>query len=336
MRNMPSRTPLLRVADLKTVFRSRTYLVRAVDFISFDIYPAEIVGLVGESACGKSVTARSIMRLIDFPGKIMNGQIYFNNVDVLTLNNEEMEKIRGNDIAMVFQDPTISLNPTKSIGWQMEHILKHNLKKRNGQFRVRSETRTYIRSNVEELLRQVGIRSPKEVLNYYPHQLSGGMTQRVLIAIILGCMPKLVIADEPTTNLDVTIEAQILKLFISLQERTKNSILYISHDLGVVSELCDRVMVMYAGKIVETFTIENFISKAVHPYTKGLILSKVSLRADYERPIQIKGEVPDLANLPKGCNFYPRCEIAKDICRETEPTLRKIGDDHFVACHLVG
>jgi len=327
------RNALLVVRNLKTQFKLDSHVVKAVDSINFEIYRGEIVGLVGESGCGKTVTGLSIMRLIEFPGRIVEGSLLFNGKDLLKLDEDEIRKIRGKEIALIFQDPTTALNPTKTIGWQLKYILKHNTMDYLGRGKNKSR-KQFLHNKVVDLCKEVGIHTPTEIINYYPHQLSGGMIQRVLIALALGCQPKLIIADEPTTNLDVTIETQILRLFLDIREKVGTSILYISHDLGVISELCERVMVMYAGKIIEMVAIQDLLTTVKHPYTKGLILSNPSIDSDLKKLPQIEGEVPDPTNYPSGCSFHPRCNYAIEICKRFEPKMFEIDKDHFVSCHL--
>lgn len=325
--------PLLIVKNLKTYFKFSNYMLKAVDGVNFEIYEGESIGLVGESACGKTVTARSILKLVEQPGEIIEGSIVFYGKNLLELDKNEMRKIRGREIAMIFQDPTTALNPTRTIGWQIKYILKHNILNQS-KVKKNKSYNEFLRNKAIMLCKEVGIHTPEEIINYYPHQLSGGMVQRVLIALVLGCQPKLIIADEPTTNLDVTIETQILKLFAEMQKKLKTSILYISHDLGVVSELCERVMVMYAGRIVEIVSIMDLLRNAKHPYTKGLISSNPPIDSDLKELPQIEGEVPDLANPPLGCKFSPRCNCAMEICNKVEPKMTKVNEKHFVACHL--
>jgi len=325
--------PLLNVENLTTEFYGSHYVVRAVDNVSFGLHEAEIVGLVGESGCGKTVASRSIMGLIEYPGKIVQGSVYLNGADLLRMNAKSRNAILGSEIAMIFQDPTTALNPTKKIGWQIEFILKNNFKKRKKNAPSGNSKQFSVMG--ESLLKKVGIRSAKEVMHYYPHQLSGGMTQRVLIAIALGCRPKIVIADEPTTNLDVTIEAQILKLFFQLKEEINNATLFITHNLGVVAELCDRVIVMYAASIMEMMDATSIAESARHPYTLGLISSYPSIKESKKRLKYIPGEVPDLTQVPAGCAFSPRCHATMNICRRKKPQMRKIGPNHFAACHAL-
>lgn len=303
---------LLQVNDLKTYFYLDEGVVKALDGITFDIKKGETLGIVGESGCGKSITALSIMQLIQSPpGKIVNGEIIFNNENLLNKNKGEMRKIRGNDIAMIFQEPMTSLNPVYTIGNQIvESIRLHQrLNKKEA------------RENAIEMLRLVSMPDPEKKINEYPHQLSGGMRQRVMIAIALSCNPKLLICDEPTTALDVTVQAQILRLINNLKKKLNMSIMMITHDLGVISEVAARVMVMYAGKIVEFSSEEVIFKKPLHPYTEALLKSIPVIDDKKEELYMIKGMVPNFKNRPEGCLFYPRCDYVKDICKKMEPNL---------------
>jgi len=323
---------LLRVRDLRTYFHTEEGIVKAVDGIDLDVLRGETVGLVGESGCGKSVTALSIMRLIQPPrGQIVSGSIqYFRNghgVDLATLDRHgaEMRSIRGKEIAMIFQEPMTSLNPVYTIGEQiMEAIILH-------QKVDRSEAReTTIR-----LLREIGLPSPEQQVDCYPHQLSGGMRQRVMIAMALSCHPGLLIADEPTTALDVTIEAQILELMKSLQRSYGMSIMMITHNLGVIAEMCSRVIVMYLGKVVESGPVEGIFFNPLHPYTRGLLKSipQIGLK---KRLDPIRGSVARMTELPDGCYFAPRCPDAMAICDEKEPPNFDLGSGQQAKCWLYG
>jgi oligopeptide/dipeptide ABC transporter ATP-binding protein len=319
--------PLLEVHDLRTTFRTDGGLVRAVDGVSFHLEEGETLGLVGESGCGKSVTALSILRLIPRPpGEISGGPIRFRGEDLLAKSEPEMRKIRGNAISMVFQEPMTSLNPVYTCGFQiMEAIRLH-------QRRSRAEAR----ERAIEMLRVVGIASPEERVDAYPHQLSGGMRQRVMIAMALSCNPALLIADEPTTALDVTIQAQILDLIGRLRREFGMSVLIITHDLGVVAEVADRVAVMYAGKVVEHAPVAAIFARPLHPYTQGLITSIPRLGLEVERLQVIPGTVPDASAFPAGCRFHPRCPLADRRCELEEPGLVAAGADHQVACWKAG
>jgi len=333
---------LLEIRDLVTEFRTDQGTVRAVDGVSFEIPPRGTVGVVGESGCGKSVTALSIMRLIASPpGRIASGQIRYGGRDLLALPAAEMRAIRGNRIAMIFQEPMTSLNPVFTVGDQVgEAVRLHQKKSRRDARRI-----------AIEMFRLVGIPSPEERVDAYPHQLSGGMRQRVMIAMALACKPDLLIADEPTTALDVTIQAQILDLLRSLQAELGMSILLITHDLGVVAETCDEVIVMYAGRVVEQAPAEQLFAHPRHPYTAGLLRSVPSYgehaAAEGEaagpagaagagkrpRLVEIKGMVPPLTALPPGCKFADRCSIVQERCRREEPALVALGGTR-VRCHF--
>ncbi|WP_278252102.1 ABC transporter ATP-binding protein [Deferrivibrio essentukiensis] len=318
---------LLSVKNLKTHFFSDNGVAKAVDGISFDIPKGKTLCLVGESGSGKSITSLSIMRLIDSPGKIVDGNIFLENIDLLNLSEKEMKNIRGSKISMIFQEPMTSLNPSYTVGFQIMETLKlHN-----------KLSKKELREKAIEALNLVAIPSPEERLKEYPFKLSGGMRQRVMIAMAMACNPNLLIADEPTTALDVTIQAQVLALMNDLKEKKNTSILFITHDLGVVAEMADYVAVMYTGKIVEKSTVENIINSPKHPYTEGLLMS-LPQKGKTERKSKlysIEGNVPSLFNLPEGCTFWPRCPFAKDICKKEKPVLEKITDNHEVACFKV-
>lgn len=320
---------LLEVKNLKTQFKTDDGEFYAVDDVSFHLEKGKTLGIVGESGCGKSVTSLSIMRLIpNPPGKIASGEILFNGKNLLNLSEEEMRKIRGNDIAMIFQEPMTSLNPVFTIGNQIgEAIALHQ----------KNLSRHDVRNKTIEMLKLVGIPEPDKRVDEYPHQLSGGMRQRVMIAMALSCNPELLIADEPTTALDVTIQAQVLELIRKLQKEFQASMILITHDLGVVAETCDNVAVMYAGKIVEYGTVEDIFYRPRHQYTKGLLNSIPHFETGHkrERLETIKGLVPSMFNLPKGCRFSERCPVAQDNCRAKIPALTAAapgGTSHVVAC----
>ncbi len=315
---------LLTVHDLKTYFPTEDGLVRAVDGISFKIKKKEIVGIVGESGCGKSMTAMSILRLIDPPGKIESGEILFDGVNLTKLKETEMQKIRGGSISVIFQEPMTSLNPVFTIGEQIEEaIMLHQ-----GLDKAKA------RESVVKMLNTVGIPQANEVVDEYPHELSGGMRQRAMIAMAISCNPKLLIADEPTTALDVTIQAQILELMKDLQNRLGSSIMLITHDLGVIAEMASYVIVMYAGKIVEEAEVTELFKHAKHPYTSGLLQSKPVIVRDEDRLKSIPGQVPNPLHMPAGCYFHPRCEFATDKCRESRPLLKEVCKGHKTACWL--
>jgi oligopeptide/dipeptide ABC transporter ATP-binding protein len=327
----PSRTKgerLLEVQGLRTSFHTRDGVVRAVDGIDFHVDRGEIMGIVGESGCGKSVTSLSIMRLIAKPGRIEEGRILLGGTDLLKLSGDEMRRIRGNRISMIFQQPTSSLNPVWDVGTQLSEVLEIHRNMRAKAAKARAL----------ELLKMVGIPDPARRLKAYPHEMSGGMAQRVMIAMALACEPELLIADEPTTALDVTIQAQILDLMRDLRDRTGTAIIFITHDLGVVAEMCDRVAVMYAGEIVEQSDVATLFRQPLHPYTRGLIGSIPVVGEVKDSLAVIPGNVPNLVDLPKGCRFAPRCaariEYDVAIAGEVHPDLRPIVEGHAVRCWL--
>jgi peptide/nickel transport system ATP-binding protein len=318
--------PLLRVKDLVVEFNTRHGAVRAVDNISFDLYPNETVGIVGESGCGKTVTGLTLLRLIPIPpGRIVQGSIEFQGKDLTRLTEKEMQALRGADISMIFQEPMTALNPVFTVGNQMMDVLRNH----------RNMSRGEARATAIEMLKTVGIPAPQKRIDEYPHQLSGGMRQRVMIAMALLCGPKLLVADEPTTALDVTTQAQVMEQIVKLQDEFHMSVILVTHDLGVVAESCDRVIVMYCGNIIETAPIEDVFEQPLHPYTKGLLASIPQVREEKleELPI-IPGMVPDLLNLPQGCRFADRCARASERCTRQKPALEAVagGDGRAVAC----
>jgi oligopeptide/dipeptide ABC transporter ATP-binding protein len=318
--------PLLEVKGLRTSFYTRDGVVRAVDGIDFHVDRGEIMGLVGESGCGKSVTSLSIMRLVANPGRIEAGQVVFDGQDLLKLSPDAMRRIRGDRISMIFQQPQSSLNPVWDVGKQIAEVLEIHRGMRKGAARDRAL----------ELLRMVGIPDPARRLKAFPHEMSGGMAQRVMIAMALACEPELLIADEPTTALDVTIQAQILDLMRNLRDETGTAIILITHDLGVVAEMCDRVAVMYAGEIVEQSDVTSLFRRPAHPYTRGLIGSIPVVGQVQDDLSVIPGNVPNLIDLPKGCRFAPRCltRIEEDVTLATEvhPELLPLASGHDVRC----
>ena len=324
MSETKTRRVLLEVDGLETtvVIDSRSY--NAVDHVSFQLRQGEVLGLVGESAAGKSLTALSIIRLVRPPVRVAAGKIVFNGTDLLSLTEHEMRQVRGSEIAMISQDPMTALNPVMTIGDQLTRVIR---------LHTHASKREAIGRAID-MMRRVGIPSPEERLNSYPHQFSGGMLQRISIAMALSCNPKLLIADEPTTALDVTIQAQILELLHALREEFGMAILLITHNLGVVSEFCDRVAVMYAGKIVEDRKTEDIIRSPYHPYSEGLLSVSPSLDQDQDRLPTIKGRMPSIQSFPTGCRFHPRCAKCFDICPVSIPDLLLRPDGSRVACHL--
>jgi oligopeptide/dipeptide ABC transporter ATP-binding protein len=318
---------LLSVQDLKVYFRGRDTVARAVDGVSFDIRPGETVCLVGESGCGKTVSALTILGLIPVPpGEIVAGKVFFQETDLLNLDETGMQKIRGNHIAMVFQEPLTSLNPVFTIGNQIGEAITVHEKVEPDELRKRCV----------RLLKDVGIPSPEHRLKDYPHQLSGGQRQRVMIAMALACNPDLIIADEPTTALDVTVQAQILNLMQSIQQTSSMSMLYITHDLGVVANIADRVYVMYAGIIAEQGNTSQIFHNPRHPYTQGLLASLPSRSRRGQRLHSIPGAVPNPAYKPPGCPFHPRCSFAVETCRTEFPEMCHHGDGHLSRCPVMG
>jgi oligopeptide/dipeptide ABC transporter ATP-binding protein len=317
---------LLDVSDLSVHFFTDAGIVKAVNNISLQIGEGEIVGLVGESGCGKSVTAHSILKLLPEPqAKITSGKILYRGDDIVPQGDEIMRHIRGNRISMIFQEPMTSLNPVYTVGDQiMESLLEHQ-----------EITDEWAYHKTLELLEQVGIPGPELRFEEYPHQLSGGMRQRVMIAMGLACKPDLLIADEPTTALDVTIQAQILRLLRKVSEESGMAVLMITHDLAVVSEICSKVAVMYASKIVEVANVDELFSDALHPYTLGLLNSLPTLRGVGTDLEPIPGSVPNPLDFPKGCKFHPRCPRCEQVCLLNEPELREVSEGHYAACHLL-
>ncbi|HEY4552161.1 MAG TPA: ABC transporter ATP-binding protein [Bacillaceae bacterium] len=303
---------LLEVKDLQTGFRTDDGIQPVVHGVSFHVDEGEIVGIVGESGCGKSVTSLSIMRLLhDTPGEVIGGEILYKGQNLLALPEKKMMQYRGKELSMIFQEPMTSLNPVLKIGRQLRETIQLHL----------NMSKKQAHEHAIETLKAVGIPRADQIMNEYPHQLSGGMRQRVIIGMQISCSPSLLIADEPTTALDVTIQAQILNLMKKIQQETNMGILMITHDLGVVAEMCDRVIVMYAGRIVEEATVEELFEKPKHPYTQGLIQSVPKIGSPAKRLYSIPGTVPNPSNMPKGCKFAPRCKHVMDICHMKEPDL---------------
>ncbi len=317
--------PILSVKNLTVHFHTEAGVVKALEDVSFSVGQGEVLGLVGETGCGKSVTALSVMRLIPTPpGRIVGGTIHFDGRDVLALSEEEMRSLRGKDMAMIFQDPISSLNPVFTAGYQVEEaIVTHEAVPRREDLIAR----------VTGLFKKVNISDPEKSVRSYPHMLSGGMKQRVMIAMGLSCSPRLIIADEPTTALDVSIQAQILSLIRRLQMEGGSSVLLISHDLGVIAAMAQTVAVMYAGSIVEKTSVKTLFDRPLHPYTRGLLGAIPRLDVDQERLSVIPGTLPDLFNLPRGCKFRERCSEALPLCAEGRPLLAEIEPGHEVACY---
>ena len=315
---------ILDVQNLTVHFYTYAGVVKAIEKVSFNVYEGETFALVGETGCGKSVTSMTILKLLP-PNAEVSGKIIFKGEDLLKKSEEEMRKIRGKEISMIFQDPMTSLNPLFKIKDQMVDVitLHNNVPKKEAEERAK------------ELLIAVGLPDPERILNSYPHELSGGMRQRVMIAMALSSNPSLLIADEPTTALDVTIQKQILELILRLKEEQNFPVLLITHDLGIVAEVCDRIGVMYAGNIMEIASTEELFKNPLHPYTQGLLSVVPDPR--YKKPLKpLRGSVPSLLNPPTGCRFHPRCDYASEICKQEKPGLVEYSPNHFVACHLYG
>jgi oligopeptide/dipeptide ABC transporter ATP-binding protein len=314
----------LKIRNLKTYFFTRRGVVRAVDGVDFDLLPSECLCLVGESGCGKTVTALSILGLVDSPpGRIIGGGIYYRNLDLLKCPRDQIRRIRGKEIAMIFQDAQSALNPVFTIGDQIAEQIKLHLEATKGEAKKKAIN----------LLEEVGIPSPEKAVDYYPHQLSGGMKQRAMIAMSLSCDPQILIADEPTTAVDVTIKAQILDIFQRLKDTRQMSLLFITHELGVVSQIADRIVVMYAGRIAETAPVLELLNNPRHPYTAGLIKCMPDIGQTRDRLESIPGTVPSLIDPPSGCLFHPRCDKAMAICTKEEPPPIAITQEHTVFCH---
>ncbi len=325
-RNKKEEKKILDIKDLRVSFFTPAGEVKAVGGISYDLNYGEVMGIVGESGSGKSVQAYSIMGLLQSPGKVLGGSITFDGEDVLAKSEKEMQDFRGNSVSIIFQNPMTCLNPVYTIGNQLMEAIRCHKK----------VTRTEARDRAVEMLRLVGINNPEGRMGQYPHEFSGGMRQRVMIAMGLICDPRMLIADEPTTALDVTIQAQIIELMKDIREKTQMSIILITHNLGVVAEICDRVSVMYAGKIVEQGDVEDIFYRPRHPYTLGLLRSTPRVDAEeYERLIPIEGTPVDMLNPPAGCPFGPRCEHCMKICLRAEPPRTDLGNGHISACWLL-
>ena len=324
MDTMTTETPLLKISGVTTSFFTRRGVLNAVDDITIEIPREKTIGIVGESGCGKSMTAMSVMGLVQSPGKVVSGTIEFEGRDLLRLSKKEMRNIIGNKITMIFQEPMTSLNPVITIGKQVKEAIVLHTKISNAEAKQR----------VIDIFKQVGIPDAEKRYYSFPHQLSGGLRQRVMIGMAMVCNPDLLIADEPTTALDVTIEAQILQLMKNLQTKSKMSIMMITHNLGVVAEICDYVYVMYAGRVMEYANVYDLFRNTCHPYTDGLIRSIPKVSSGQDRLYSIEGMVPNLLNLPKGCRFCTRCEKVSARCLEEEPELIEVEKGHYVRCFL--
>lgn len=314
---------LLKVENLQTVFGKGKNVVNAVGDVSFEVHEGEIFGLIGESGCGKSVTCRSLIGLINPPGKIINGSIKYKGKELLDLGKRKFETVRGSEISMIFQEPMTTLNPVVKIRTQLTEGMNRKMSGKEKNARAL------------ELLKMVGISSPETRLDCYPHELSGGMRQRVMIAIALAASPKLLLADEPTTALDVTIQDQIIKLLLKLREELNMSMILVTHDMGVASQMCDRMAVMYAGYIMEIADVREIFLAPRHPYTYGLMSSLPTRNNKGEKLKSIKGAPPNLNDMPKGCPFHPRCQYCEELCKTTFPELREIAPGHMSRCHYM-
>jgi oligopeptide/dipeptide ABC transporter ATP-binding protein len=324
----PSDT-LVSIRDLHVKFKTWRGMVHALRGVDLDVARGEVVGLIGESGSGKSATARALVRALTTPPGIVGGQIYFKGEDVLKLSDRRFRRMRGRELTMVSQDPSSSLNPVFTVRQQLRDVIVRSPIRREREGKRRG--RDWVEAVAREELRQVGLLDVERVLGSYPHQLSGGMRQRVLIAIALINRPSLLIADEPTTALDVTVQAEILRLMRRLAHERELAVMFISHDLGVVSQLCDRVAVMYAGRVVETASIEDIYRRPVHPYTRALLALTANEWAD-RRLLEIPGDTPDMIEVPPGCSFHPRCPYAQPECRERHPEPEEVGRGHWVEC----
>jgi len=318
----PLTARLLEVKDLVVQFKSDEGVTPSVNGVSFSVSRGETLAIVGESGCGKSVTSLSIMGLLAYPGQVAGGEISFEGKNLLTFSKKEMRKLRGNEISMIFQEPMTSLNPVFTIGNQIGEVIRVH----QGLNRKEAKEKSI------EMLQLVGIPRAEKIVDNFPHQLSGGMRQRVMIAMGLACNPKLLIADEPTTALDVTIQAQILELMAKLSRERDTGVILITHDLGVVAEMADRVVVMYAGQVVEEATVFELFANPKHPYTKGLLDSIPKIREQKEELDSIEGSVPNPLDMPQGCTFHPRCIYATDKCKTEKPQLEQLNDQHAIRC----
>jgi peptide/nickel transport system ATP-binding protein len=318
-------SPLLKVENLKVHFDTYDGVVKALNGVTFDIYEGETFGLVGETGCGKTVTTLSIMRLLPENGRITEGKIMLREENLLEKSEDEMTKLRGRKISMIFQDPSVSLNPVFTVGEQITRVIMIHQQLDKDKAKERAI----------EAFKLVALPEPEKTLKAYPHELSGGMQQRVMIAMALSTDPDLLIADEPTSAVDVTIQAQILKRLQEIKNQRKVAILLVTHNMGIVAENCDRVGVMYAGTVVERGAVKQILKKPYHPYTKGLLAAIPKPETRRKRLSIIKGSIPDLINRPKGCSFHPRCPYAMEVCREKEPIAEEVEPGRYVMCHLV-
>jgi len=323
---MVDTNPLLTIEDLKMHFDTYDGVVEALDGVTFEMYEGETFGLVGETGCGKTVTALSILKLLPENGRIIGGKILLRGENLLEKSEDEMRRLRGEKISMIFQDPSVSLNPVFTAGEQITRVIMIH------QHVDKSEAE----GRAIEAFKLVALPEPEKTLKSYPHELSGGMQQRVMIAMALSSNPDLLIADEPTSSVDVTIQAQILKRLHEIKNQRRVAILLITHNMGIVAETCDRVGVMYAGSVVESGFVRKILKKPYHPYTKGLLAAIPKPETRRKRLFVIKGFIPDLINRPPGCSFHPRCPYAKGICREKKPITEEVEPDRYVACHFVG
>lgn len=319
-----AKPPLLEVDNLSVEFMSRGNRIRAVNGVSYSVNAGETLGIIGESGSGKSVTAQAIMGILDHPGKVTGGSIRINGVDVLTLSDEEHRKLRGESVAMVFQDALSALNPTFTVGFQVSELFR----KRRGMSRSDARKKTI------EVLDLARVPDAKNRMGNYPHEFSGGMRQRVMIAMALALDPQILIADEPTTALDVTIQSQVMQLLSDLQSQRSMAMILITHDMGVVADVCDRIAVMYAGRVVENAPVQEIYSRQAHPYTRALLRSIPRLDEKLDELETIEGRPPSLDALPGGCSFHPRCSFAKELCRTSVPEFTTVNADHGSACHF--
>ncbi len=322
--------PLLEVRNLSVYFYTYAGVVKAIENVSFDVYEGETLGIVGETGCGKSVTSRALTKLIESPGRIVSGRVMYRRadgkeIDLLSLPDNEIRKLRGNEIAYIFQDPHASLDPLYTVGYQIGEAMEVHKKVKNLKEGIKKAI---------QILKEVLIPDPVSRVKNYPHELSGGMKQRVVIGTGIANNPRLLIADEPTTALDVTVQAQILELLVGLQKKYSASMILITHDMGVIAETADRVIVMYAGKIAEIGTVDQIFKNPLHPYTRALLKAVPNPLGKIEKLEAIPGTVPNLITPPKGCRFHPRCPFAEAICRKKVPELKEMEPGHFVACHL--